>query len=76
MKTRDANQAVEMTGGGKRGKPKAVSLSSHRPWKSPGDSHIPTASTTIPSSIDPNPKKGTPLNYPLPLGSSFDENML
>ncbi len=25
---------------------------------------------------DANPKKGTPLNYPLPLGSSYDENML
>ena len=47
-------QAVEMTGRGKRGKPKAVSLSSHPPWKSPGDFHIPTASTTTSPSPDTN----------------------
>jgi hypothetical protein len=39
-------KAVEMTGRGMRGKPKTVSPSSHRPWKSLRDSHIPTASTT------------------------------
>jgi hypothetical protein len=35
---------MEMTGCGKRGKPKAgFSCASHSPWKSLGDSHIPTA---------------------------------
>ena len=36
-----------------------VSLSSHRPWKSLRDSHIPTAPTTNPLSQN-QPKKGGP----------------
>jgi hypothetical protein len=53
--------AVEMTGRGKRGKPKAGFPSpSHCPWKSLRDSHIPTAPATGYLSSKFNPKKGTP----------------
>jgi len=50
-----------------------VSLSSHRPWKSLRDSHIPIASTT--ASLFTT-KERTSDTTPYSSGSSFNEKML
>jgi hypothetical protein len=55
----------------------AVSLPSHRPWKSLRDSHIPTASTIASLAIK-KPNSERTHSYPPPTrpsGSSFGENM-
>jgi len=70
---------VEMTGHGKRGKPKSgFPIASHRPWKSLRDSHIPTAPATTIYLQNPTQRKEPlqPVASLPPSGSFFDENML
>src|SRR2546428_13229613 len=62
--------AVEMTGHGRGGKPKAGFLRAHSPWKSLRDSHIPTAATKQWKSG--KPKAGFPLSHCL-LFSFYDQ---
>jgi hypothetical protein len=54
-----------------------VSLCFHRPWKSLGDSHISTATTTAPYLPNKTRKELTAFRpYFIPSGSFFNEKML